>query len=245
MSSMKDPKKERSARVSAAERAAVQELVRAARGRGEDITGPDGLLKSITATVLESALEEELTDHLGHAKHQAPAGGAGNIRNGTRSKTVLTDAAGEVTIEVPRDRAGTFDPVIVKKRQRRLSDVDAVAISLYAKGLTTGDISAHFAEVYGASISKDTISRITDRVVEEMQAWTSRPLAPGLRGGLHRRDLRQGPRRAGRQPAVLRCHRGRPERPPRRSGVVGRHRRWGVGEVLDERAHRSEEPRCT
>lgn len=175
---MKNPKKERSAKASAAERAAVQELVRAARGRGEDITGPDGLLKSITATVLESALEEEMTDHLGYAKHHAPAGGADNIRNGTRAKTVLTDAAGEVTIEVPRDRAGTFDPVIVKKRQRRLSDVDSVAISLYAKGLTTGEISAHFAEVYGASISKDTISRITDRVVEEMQAWTSRPLTP-------------------------------------------------------------------
>lgn len=104
---------------------------------------------------------------------------AENIRNGTSVKTVLTDAAGEVTIEVPRDRAGTFDPVIVKKRQRRLSDVDAVAISLCAKGLTTGEISAHFAEVYGASISKDTISRITDRVVEEMQAWASRPLVPG------------------------------------------------------------------
>jgi putative transposase len=114
MSSMKDPKKERSSRVSAAERAAVQELVRAARGRGEDITGPDGLLKSITATVLESALEEEMTDHLGHAKHQAPEGGADNLRNGTRAKTVLTDAAGEVTIEVPRDRAGTFDPVIAQ-----------------------------------------------------------------------------------------------------------------------------------
>src|SRR3954454_5141500 len=178
MSSMKDPKKERSSRTSAAERAAVQELVRAARGRGEDITGPDGLLKSITATVLESALEEELTNHLGHPKHQAPTGGADKIRNGTRSKTVLTDAAGEVTIAVPRDRAGTFDPQIVRKRQRRLTDVDAVAISLYAKGLTTGDISAHFAEVYGASIGRDTISRITDRVVEEMQAWTSRPLVP-------------------------------------------------------------------
>jgi transposase-like protein len=81
-----------------------------------------------------------------------------------------------VVIEVPRDRAGTFEPVIVKKRQRRLSDVDAVAISLFAKGLTTGEISAHFAEVYGAGIGKDTISRITDRVVEEMQAWCSRPL---------------------------------------------------------------------
>ena len=175
----KDAKKRTSSSTaSARERTAIAELVRAARERGDDITGPDGLLKSITATVLEAALEEEMTDHLGHAKHQAPEGGAGNIRNGTRGKTVLTDAAGEVTIEVPRDRAGTFEPVIVKKRQRRLSDVDAVAISLYAKGLTTGEISAHFAEVYGASISKDTVSRITDKVLEDMAAWTSRPLAP-------------------------------------------------------------------
>ncbi len=116
----------------------------------------------------------EMTDHLGHAKHRAPEGGAENVRNGPRAKTVLTDAAGEVTIEVPRDRAGTFEPVIVKKRQRRLSDVDAVAISLFAKGLTTGEISAHFAwgylpragAVYGVSVSRDTISRITDKVVE-------------------------------------------------------------------------------
>ncbi len=89
---------------------------------------------------------------------------------------MLTDAAGQVAIEVPRDRAGAFDPVIVAKRQRRLSDVDAIAISLYAKGLITGEISAHFAEIYGASISKDTISRITDTVIEEMQGWASRPL---------------------------------------------------------------------
>ncbi len=175
MSSMpKDAKK--TAKPGEAERAAVRELVRAARARGEDLTGPDGLLKSITKQVLESALEEEMTEHVGHEKHGTPAPGGGNIRNGTRSKTVLTDAAGEVTIEVPRDRAGTFAPVIVAKRQRRLTDVDAVAISLYAKGLTTGEISAHFAEVYGASISKDTVSRITDAVVEEMHAWSCRPL---------------------------------------------------------------------
>lgn len=159
-----------------AERAAVRELVKAARARGEDLTGPDGLLKAITATVLETALEEELTDHLGHEKHRAPAAGNGNIRNGTRPKTVLTDAAGEVRIAVPRDRAGSFEPVIVRKRQRRLSDVDAVAISLFAKGLTTGEISAHFAEVYGASIGKDTVSRITDKVLEEMASWSGRPL---------------------------------------------------------------------
>ena len=172
----KEARKVRSSTATASERAAIGQLVRAARERGEDITGPDGLLKSITATVLEAALEEEMTDHLGHAKHKAPEGGAANIRNGTRSKTVLTDAAGQVRIEVPRDRAGTFEPVIVAKRQKRLSDVDAVAISLFAKGLTTGEISAHFREVYGASIGKDTISRITDTVVEEMQSWTSRPL---------------------------------------------------------------------
>jgi putative transposase len=175
MSSM--PKEARkAAKPGQAERDAVRELVKAARARGEDLTGPDGLLKSITKQVLESALQEEMTEHLGHEKHGTPGSDAGNIRNGTRPKTVLTDAAGEVRIEVPRGRAGTFAPVIVPKRQRRLTDVDAVAISLYAKGLTTGEISAHFAEVYGASISKDMISRITDAVVEEMTAWSSRPL---------------------------------------------------------------------
>jgi putative transposase len=129
--------------------------------------------------VLESALEEEMSEHLGYDKHHPPAESSpGNVRNGSRAKTVLTEAAGEVPVRVPRDRSGSFEPVIVRKRQRRLSDVDAVAISLYAKGLTTGEISAHFAEVYGASVSKDTVSRITDRVVEDMQAWCSRPLQP-------------------------------------------------------------------
>jgi len=170
----KDAKK--TTRPGEAERAAVRELVKAARARGDDLTGPDGLLKMITATVLQAALEEEMTEHLGHEKHQPAAGQDGNIRNGTRPKTVLTDAAGEVAIEVPRDRSGTFEPVIVAKRQRRLTDVDAIAISLYAKGLTTGEISAHFNEIYGASVSKDTVSRITDKVVEEMQSWASRPL---------------------------------------------------------------------
>jgi transposase-like protein len=160
------------------DRAAVNELVRAARARGEDLTGPDGLLKTITKSVLESALEQEISEHLGYDKHAAEGRNGANSRNGTRTKTVLTDNAGSVKVEVPRDRDGTFAPVIVAKRQRRLSDVDAVVLSLYAKGLTTGEISAHFAEVYGASISKDTVSRITDRVLEDMQSWTSRPLQP-------------------------------------------------------------------
>src|SRR5207302_3938717 len=99
-----------------------------------------------------------------------------NVRNGARSKTVISDAAGEVAIDVPRDREGTFEPQIVKKRQRRLTDVDEIVLSLYAKGLTTGEISAHFAEIYGASVSKETISRITDTVVAEMDQWVNRPL---------------------------------------------------------------------
>ena len=117
-----------------------------------------------------------MSEHLGYDKHAPEGRNRENSRNGKRSKTIVTEAAGEVRIEVPRDRDGTFAPQVVKKRQRRLSDLDAVVISLYAKGLTTGEISAHFAEVYGASVSKDTVSRITDRVIEDMQAWTSRPL---------------------------------------------------------------------
>jgi transposase-like protein len=99
-----------------------------------------------------------------------------NVRNGSRSKTVVSDAAGEVEIEVPRDRESTFEPQIVKKRQRCLSEVDEVVLSLYAKGLTTGEISAHFDQIYGASVSKETISRITDKVVAEMSEWASRSL---------------------------------------------------------------------
>jgi putative transposase len=151
--------------------------------------------------VIETALNEEMTEHLGYEKHD-PAGqgagsgnvrngtrpktvlteatgqgaGSGNVRNGTRPKTVLTEATGQVGIDVPQDRAGTFEPQIVKKRQRRLTGVDEIVLSLYAKGLTTGEISAHFAEIYGASVSKETVSRITDKVIEEMQSWQNRPL---------------------------------------------------------------------
>jgi transposase-like protein len=167
---------ELSAGPTAEEIEAARELVRAARAKGVALTGPDGLLKALTKTVIETALEEEMSDHLGYDKHEPVGRNRGNSRNGKRTKTVLTDACGEVEVEVPRDREGSFEPVVVKKRQRRLSDVDAVVLSLYAKGLTTGEISAHFADVYGASVSKDTVTRITDRVVEEMQAWWARPL---------------------------------------------------------------------
>ena len=159
-----------------AEQLAAEEMVRRAREQGLSLTGPDGLLKQLTKTVLETALNQELTEHLGHEKHGRPATGSGNVRNGTRPKTVLTESTGQVGIDVPRDRDGSFEPQIVKKRQRRLTGVDEIVLSLYAKGLTTGEISAHFEEIYGASVSKETISRITDKVVEEMQAWQARPL---------------------------------------------------------------------
>ena len=159
-----------------AEQQAAAELVRRAKEQGLSLTGPDGLLKQLTKTLLETALNEEMTEHLGYEKHDPAGAGPGNIRNGTRAKTVLTEATGQVDIDVPRDRAGTFEPQIVKKRQRRLSGVDEVVLSLYAKGLTTGEISAHFAEIYGASVSKETISRITDKVIEEMNDWAVRPL---------------------------------------------------------------------
>jgi transposase-like protein len=159
-----------------AEQAAATELVRLAKEQGLSLTGPDGLLKLLTKSVIEAALSEEMTDHLGYEKHDPAGIGAENIRNGTRSKTVISGHTGPVEIDVPRDRAGSFEPQIVKKRQRRLGEVDEIVLSLYAKGLTTGEISAHFAEIYGASVSKETVSRITERVIEEMQAWATRPL---------------------------------------------------------------------
>ena len=176
MTATLDDVTKKSKREPTAEEKVAEELVRRAREQGLSLTGPDGLLQQLTKTVLETALNQEITEHLGHDKHGPPGNETGNVRNGTRAKTVLTEGSGQVGIEVPRDRDGSFEPQIVKKRQRRLSGVDEMVLSLYAKGLTTGEISAHFAEIYGASVSKETISRITDKVVEEMAGWCNRPL---------------------------------------------------------------------
>ncbi|GAA1083295.1 hypothetical protein GCM10009663_28090 [Kitasatospora arboriphila] len=153
----------------------IGQLVDRARASGLQLTGEGGLLQQLTKRVLESALEGEITDHLGYEKHDRAGAGSGNSRNGVRAKTVLTDV-GPVEIEVPRDREGSFDPQIVKKRQRRLTGVDEMVLSLSARGLTHGDISAHLAEVYGASVSKQTISTITDKVMDGMTEWQNRPL---------------------------------------------------------------------
>ena len=153
----------------------VRQLAQRAADDGVELLGPDGLLQQLTKQVLETGLEVEMSEHLGYDKHE-PAGRNGdNSRNGTRSKTVTTEV-GPVELEVPRDRDGSFVPKTIRKRQRRLHGVDEMVLSLAAKGLTTGEISAHLADVYGAEVSRDTISKITDRVVEEMSAWQDRPL---------------------------------------------------------------------
>jgi len=151
------------------------ELMARADADGVSLVGPGGLLAGLTKTVLESALEAEMTEHLGYEAHDPAGHHSGNSRNGTRTKTVLTDI-GPVDLDVPRDRAGSFEPVIVPKRVRRLGGVDAMVCSLSAKGLTHGEISAHLGEIYGARVSKETVTRITDRVMEGMTAWQNRPL---------------------------------------------------------------------
>ena len=160
---------------SAVDRELVARLVGDAQRDGVAIDGEGGLLAEPTRLVLESALEGELTAHLGYEKHERAGDEAdGNAQNGTRGKTVLTKA-GPVQIEVPRDRAGTFEPAVVRKRQRRLRSIEDIVLSLSARGMTHGDISAHLADVYGSDVSKTTISTITDKVLEGMAEWQSRP----------------------------------------------------------------------
>lgn len=153
------------------------ELVDRARAEGVALTGDGGLLTDLVRHVLQRGLEVEMTEHLGYERHAADGRGTGNSRNGTYSKTVSTEI-GDVDLEVPRDRLGTFDPATVPKHQRRLDGLSANVISLYAKGMTTGDIQAHLAEIYGTEVSRETISKITDEILADMVAWQNRPLDP-------------------------------------------------------------------
>ena len=231
------------AELSAADEQVLRELTERARTGGLKLTGQGGLLGQLTKMVVEGALEGELDDHLGYGKHDPEGRDGGNSRNGHRAKTVITDT-GPVEISVPRDRDSSFEPKIVAKRQRRLTGVDELVISLSAKGLTHGEIAAHLAEVYGAEVSKQTITAITDRVMEGLAEWQSRPLDAvyavvfidainvKIREGqvANRPDL-PGPGR----------HRGRRAG---RAGPVGRGaRRRGRGEVLDAGLLRNQEPR--
>ena len=153
----------------------ADELMERAQSDGVSLVGPGGLLADLTKRVLEAMLEGEMTDHVGYAPHDPAGHHSGNSRNGTRTKTVITEI-GPVEIEVPRDRAGTFEPMVVPKRRRRLGGVDQMVLSLSAKGLTHGEISAHLEEIYEAKVSKETVTRITDGVLETMVEWQNRPL---------------------------------------------------------------------
>jgi putative transposase len=158
-----------------ADQQVAEQLVDQAGSDGVGLVGPGGMLNGLTRTVLETALEVEMSEHFGYGRHAVEGRSNRNSGNGSRTRTVLTEA-GPVTIEVPRDREGTFEPKTVKKHSRRMPGVDELVISLSARGLTTGEISALFAEVYGADVSKDTISKITGKVLAEMTEWQSRPL---------------------------------------------------------------------
>jgi transposase-like protein len=151
------------------------ELLARADSEGVSLVGPGGLLSDLTKRVLEAALEAEMTEHVGYEPYDPAGHHSGNSRNGTRTKTVITDI-GPISLGVPRDREGSFEPVIVPKRRRRLGGVDQMVLSLSAKGLTHGEISAHLQEIYGAKVSKETVTRITDGVLETMVEWQNRPL---------------------------------------------------------------------
>jgi putative transposase len=151
------------------------ELMERAQADGVSLVGPGGLLADLTKKVLEAMLEGEMTDHVGYEPYDPAGHHSGNSRNGTRSKTVITDI-GPIELDVPRDRAGTFQPTVVPKRCRRLGGVDQMVLSLSAKGLTHGEISAHLQEMYGARVSKETVTRITDQVIDTMVEWQNRPL---------------------------------------------------------------------
>src|SRR5215217_6078764 len=142
----------------------------------EQITGPGGLLTQLAGRVLETALGAELTEHLGYPPGQAPPGGAGNHRNGSTAKRVHTEL-GTVEVKTPRDRNGSFEPQLGRKRQTRLAGLDDRVLGLYAGGMSVRDIARHLSELYGTEIGRDTISRVTDAVLEDIAAWRSRPLA--------------------------------------------------------------------
>jgi putative transposase len=152
----------------------IDELLAGARTE-EEIVGPGGLLADLTRRLVERAMSAELTEHLGYERHQEPPGGTGNTRNGSTPKTLATEH-GPVRIKTPRDRKGTFEPQLVRKGQRRFEGFDDKILALYARGLSTRDIEAHLHEIYGVTVGRDLISRVTDAVMDDVRAWQQRPL---------------------------------------------------------------------
>ena len=157
------------------DRGLAESLVERARREGLQLTGEGGMLTGLVKMVLESALAAEMAEHLGYEKGDRAGTGSGNARNGTSRKRVLTEV-GPVDLDIPRDRAGRFEPQIVPKHARRVEGFDAAVLSLYARGLTTGEIQGHLSEVYGIDVSRDLVSRATSGVQAELTAWRQRPL---------------------------------------------------------------------
>jgi putative transposase len=139
------------------------------------VTGPGGLVSQLAGRVIETALGAELTEHLGYPAGEAPPGGAGNTRNGSTPKTLKTEL-GPVEIKTPRDRKSSFEPKLVGKRQTRLAGLDERILGLYAGGMSVRDIAQHLTDLYGTEIGRDTVSRVTDAVIEDVEAWRTRPL---------------------------------------------------------------------
>jgi putative transposase len=154
---------------------AIDALLADAQATGTPIDGVDGLLNKMTKAVIERALVAEMTHELGYERGDPAGSGSGNSRNGTSQKTISTPN-GPVTIEVPRDRKGSFEPKIVPKHARRLGQIDEMILSLYARGMTTRDIEAHLREVYGVNASRELISNVTDVVTDEIELWRNRPV---------------------------------------------------------------------
>ena len=143
----------------------------------EDLTGPDGVLNELTGALVSRLMEVEMTDHLGYEANDPAGRGSGNSRNGKGKKTIRT-SRGEVDVEVPRDREGSFEPQIVRKRQTRFEGFDKEILSLYGKGMTIREIKAHLEQLYNVEVSPELISKATDAIHDEIQAWRSRPLDP-------------------------------------------------------------------
>jgi putative transposase len=156
----------------------ADQLLARAQAEGVELLGPDGLLSQVTKAVLERALAEEMTEHLGYERHDPAGRGSGNSRNGVTGKTLLTEVGG-VDLAVPRNRKGSFAPRSVRKGQTRLDGFNERIVALYARGLSTRDIRAHLREIYDVDVSPDLISRVTDGVLEELQDWQARPLDRG------------------------------------------------------------------
>jgi putative transposase len=153
----------------------LERAVAQVRDSGGRLTGPDSFLSEMVKEVLEAGLQAELGEHLGYGRHDPAGHHSGNSRNGTTPKTVQTEV-GPVRLAVPRDRAGTFEPVLLPKHETRLGGLSDIIISLYAGGMTVRDIGHHLQRVYGTDLSPDTISTVTDAVLDKVKAWQTRPL---------------------------------------------------------------------